>query len=139
MSGRRRQAGQTLVVFALVLALFLVGMLALTADLGAVFVAYNRVDDGALLAIQAGASAIDQGSFYTGRLQLDPVDAELRCRESLAAARLDGRCSATARSVSVDVTQAVTLPVPLLGLRAPVHVRRSAQPAFGGGAAVVTT
>ena len=139
LQGAGGQAGQTLVVFALVLALFLVGMLALIADLGAVFVAYNRVDDGALLAIQAGASAIDQGSFYTGRLQLDAAGAEQRCQDSLAAARLAGRCSATPRSISVDVSQVVTLPIPLLGLRAPVHVRRTAQPAFGGGAAVTTT
>lgn len=138
-AGRERQRGQTLVVFALVLALFLAGMLALIADLGAMFVAYNRIDDGALLAIQSGASAIDQGSFYTGRLQLDAAGAAQRCEESLAAARLPGRCSATPRDVSAEVTQVVTLPVPVFGLQAPVHVRRTAQPAFGGGAAVTTT
>jgi hypothetical protein len=136
---RRAEAGQTLVVFALVLALFLVGMLALTADLGAVFVAYNRVDDGALLAIQAGASGIDQGSFYGGSLQLDAGTATQRCQDSLAAAHLDGRCAADTRSVSVDVGEAVPLPVPLLGLRAPVRVRRTARPAFGGTSAVTTT
>ncbi|HEY4028474.1 MAG TPA: hypothetical protein VGO86_18750 [Candidatus Dormibacteraeota bacterium] len=126
-------------IFTLVLALFFVGMLALVADLGALFVAYNRVDDGALLAIQSGASAIDEGSFYTGRLRLDATAARQRCEDSLAAAHLDGRCSADARSVTADVHQLVTLPVPLLGLMAPVHVTRSAQPAFGGGSAVTTT
>ena len=126
-------------IFALVLALFFAGMLALVADLGALFIAYNRVDDGVLLAIQAGASAIDEGSFYTGTLQLDPVAARQRCQDTLDAARLDGRCTADARSVSADVHQVVALPVPLLGLRAPVHVSRSAQPAFGGGSAVTTT
>jgi hypothetical protein len=135
----RRQRGQTLVIFTLVLALLFVGMLALVADLSALFVAYNRVDDGALLAIQAGASAIDEGSFYTGQLRLDVAAARQRCQDSLAVAQLDGRCSADARSVTADVHQVVALPVPLLGLRAPVHVSRSAQPAFGGGAAVVTT
>ena len=132
-------SGQTLVIFAIVLALFFVGMLALVADLGALFVAYNRVDDGALLAIQAGASAIDEGSFYTGRLQLDPAVAEARCRESLAAAGIAGRCTADPRSVTADVRQDVALPVPLLGVSAPVHVSRSARPAFGGGSAVTTT
>jgi hypothetical protein len=136
---RRADAGQTLVVFALVLALFLAGMLALTADLGAVFVAYNRIDDGALLAIQAGASGIDLDSFYTGSLQLDAATAAQRCQDSLAAARLAGQCAADARSVSVDVSEAVPLPVPLLGLQAPVHVRRTARPAFGGSSAVTTT
>jgi len=132
-------SGQTLVIFALVLALFFAGMLALVADLGALFVAYNRVDDGALLAVQAGASAIDEGSFYTGSLQLDAGAARQRCEETLDAAGLDGRCAADARTVSADVRQVVSLPVPLLGLRAPVHVSRSAHPAFGGGSAVTTT
>ena len=132
-------SGQTLVIFAIVLALFFVGMLALVADLGALFVAYNRVDDGVLLAVQAGASAIDEDSFYAGRLQLDPAAARRRCQDSRAAAHLDGQCAADAGSVTADVRQLVALPVPLLGLRAPVHVARSAQPAFGGGSAVTTT
>ena len=132
-------SGQTMVIFALVLALFFVGMLALVADLGALFVAYNRVDDGALLAVQAGASAIDEGSFYTGGLRLDTSAARDRCQEALAAASLEGTCAADARSVTADVHQLVALPVPVLGLRAPVHVTRSARPAFGGGAAVTTT
>lgn len=135
----RASGGQTLVIFAIVLALFFAGMLALVADLGALFVAYNRVDDGVLLAVQAGASAIDEGSFYTGGLQLDAAAARQRCQEALADARLDGTCAADARSVRADVRQLVALPVPLLGLRAPVHVARSARPAFGGGAAVRTT
>jgi len=136
---RATASGQTLVVFALVLALFFAGMLGLVADLGALFVAYNRVDDGVLLATQADASAIDEGSFYTGTLQLDVAAARQRCEDSLAAARLDGRCAADARTVSADVRQDVALPVPLLGIRAPVHVSRSAQPAFGGGTAVTTS
>jgi len=133
------QSGQTLVIFALVLAFCLVGMLALVADLGTLFVAYNRVDDGALLAIQAGASAIDQGSFYTGSLRLDPQAAEQRCRDTLAAARLPGRCTADVRSITAEVSQMVTLPVPLLGVRAPIHVSRTAQPAFGGNTAESTS
>jgi hypothetical protein len=136
MTAHAGQAGQTLVIFALVLAFFLVGMLALVADLGTLFVAYNRVDDGALLATQAGASAIDQGSFYGGSLRLDPQAAEQRCQESLAVANLSGRCTADTRSITADVDLAVALPVPLLGLQAPVHVSRRAQPAFGGNTAV---
>jgi hypothetical protein len=131
--------GQTLVIFALVLSMFFAGMLALVADLGSLFVAYNRVDDAVLLAVQAGASAIDEGSFYTGGLELDAAAAAQRCQDSLTNAHLDGRCSADGRSVSADVRQLVPLPVPVLGLRAPVHVSRTAQPAFGGGSAVRTT
>ena len=145
MSGRLRhkrppgEAGQTLVIFALVLAFCLVGMLALVADLGTLFVAYNRADDGALLATQAGASAIDQGSFYGGSLRLDPQAAEQRCYDSLAVAHLPGHCAADPRSIAVDVDLAVALPVPLLGLRAPVHVSRRAEPAFGGNKADSTS
>jgi hypothetical protein len=135
----RSETGQMLVIFALVLAFGLAGLAALVADLGSVFVAYNRVDDGALLAIQAGASAIDEDSFYTGHLQLDPAMAAQRCRDSLAAANLDGVCEADARSVTADVRQVVPLPVPLLGVRAPVRVTRTARPAFGGSSAVTTT
>ena len=126
-------------IFALVLAFFFAGMFALVADLGALFIAYNRVDGGALLAIQSGASAVDQGSFYAGRLQLDPGLALQRCAASLAASHLSGTCSADVRSVSADVRESVALPVPLLGLSAPVHVLRTAQPAFGGSSAVTTT
>jgi hypothetical protein len=133
------QSGQTLVIFALVLALLLSGLTALVADLGAVFVAYNRVDDSALLAIQAGASAVDEESFYTGHLELDAPVASQRCRDSLADAGLTGTCSADTRSVTVDVTYVVKLPVQLFGLQAPVHVHRTARPAFGGRAAETTT
>jgi hypothetical protein len=132
-------SGQMLVIFALVLALFFVGMLALVTDLGALFVAYNRVDDGALLAVQSGASAIDEASFYSGHLRLAATTARQRCQDTLDAAGLAGRCTADATSVTADVHQVVTLPVPLLGVRAPVHVSRSARPAFGGSSAVTTT
>jgi hypothetical protein len=128
----RGQAGQTLVIFAVTLVFFFTGMLALVADLGTLFVAYNRLDGAALLASQAGASAIDQAAFYGGRLRLDPALASRRCDESLAAAELGGTCSADAGSVTAEVDQVVDLPVPLLGLRAPVHVRHRARPAFGG-------
>lgn len=133
------QSAQTLVIFALVLALYFVAMLALVADLGAVFVAYNRVDDGALLASQAGASAIDQGLFYSGSLRLDPTLARQRCLDSLATAHLAGTCAADAHTVTASVGQAVDLPIPLFGLHAPVRVSRTARPAFGGRAAVTAT
>jgi hypothetical protein len=54
----------------------------------------------------------------------------------LAVANLSGTCTADTRSITADVDLVVALPVPLLGLRAPVHVSRRAQPAFGGNTAV---
>jgi hypothetical protein len=130
------QSGQTLVVFALTLALFFTGMVALVADLGAVFIAYNRVDAAALLAVQAGASAIDASAFYAGSVRLDEAEAERRCQESLVIAGVSGNCSAAGgRLIRAEARQLVRLPLPLPGLQAPVRVLRTAQPAFGGRAA----
>jgi hypothetical protein len=127
------QGGQTLVVFALTLALFFTGMVALVADLGAVFVAYNRVDAAALLAVQAGASAIDASAFYAGSVRLDESEAERRCHESLVSAGVSGRCSATGGLlIHAEARQLVRLPLPIPGLEAPVRVMRTARPAFGG-------
>jgi hypothetical protein len=128
-----RQGGQTLVVFALTLALFFTGMVALVVDLGAVFVAYNRVDSAALLAVQAGSSAIDAGAFYAGSIRLDEAEAERRCQESLVTAGVSGSCSAAGGLlIRAEARQLVHLPLPLPGLGAPVRVMRTARPAFGG-------
>src|SRR5262249_59363192 len=108
-------------------------------DLGTLLVPDTGVDAPAVLPTQAGAPAIDQGSFYTGTLRLDPQAAKQRCGAPLAAARLQGRCTADVRSITADVSQVVTLPVPLLGVRAPIHVSRTAQPAFGGSTAETTS
>jgi hypothetical protein len=127
------QGGQTLVVFALTLALFFTGMVALVADLGAVFIAYNRVDAAALLAVQAGASAIDASAFYAGSVRLDEAEAERRCQASLVTAGVSGSCSAAGgRLIRAEARQLVRLPLPLPGLQAPVRVLRTARPAFGG-------
>ena len=72
----RTERGQTLVIFALVLSLFLVWMIALVADVGALYVAYDRFDNAALLAAQAGASAVDTGQLYQGNLRLDVAQIE---------------------------------------------------------------
>ncbi|MDQ6772388.1 MAG: hypothetical protein M3024_05280 [Candidatus Dormibacteraeota bacterium] len=134
------QRGQTLVVFALVLALFLAAMVALVGDLGKVFVTYSHVDGEALLAVQAGATAIDQQSLYGGVLRLDVTQARLRCEASLSRANLPGDCSRTGPGLVVAVVDmTVSLPVPLLGAAAPVHVQRTARPGYGGNSGTVTT
>jgi hypothetical protein len=130
------ERGQTLVVFALTLALFFTGMIALVADLGAVFIAYNRVDSAALLAVQAGASAIDANAFYAGSIRLDQAEAERRCQDSLATAGVSGSCSAVGgRLMRAEARQLVRLPLPLPGLQAPVRALRTAEPAYGGRSA----
>ena len=119
-------------VFALTLALFFAGMIVLVADAGALFVAYNRIDSAALLAVQAGASAIDANSFYAGSLRLDQAEAERRCRQSFEKAGVSGTCSASGREVAAQARQAVDLPLTLFGAQATVRVLRTALPAYGG-------
>jgi hypothetical protein len=85
------QLGQTLVVFALVLSMFFVWMIALVGDAGALYVAYNRLDDAALLAAQSGASAIDAAQLYQGTLRLDVGRARLACQQALDAAAVPRR------------------------------------------------
>jgi hypothetical protein len=126
------QRGQTLIVFALTLALFFTGMIVLVADVSALFVAYNRIDSAALLAVQSGASAIDANSFYAGTLRLDQSEAERRCRQSFQDARVAGTCSASGRQVVARARQAVHLPLTLFGAQATVSVLRTALPAYGG-------
>jgi hypothetical protein len=132
------QSGQTLVVFAVVLALFFTGMIALVSDLGAVFIAYTRADDAALLGAQAGAAAIDERSVYGGNLSLDPGEARRRCESALLSSDVLGDCRATStREAVAEVSESVALPLPLPGLTAPVHVRRVARPAYGDRRATV--
>ena len=126
------QQGQTIVIFALVLGLFFVGMIALVADVGKVFVDYNRADDAALLAAQAGASAIDVDAVRAGTLVLDPEAARARCLDSIQRSGLTGDCSATAQAVTARLQEAVSLPIPVAGFNAQIRTSRTAVPAFGG-------
>jgi hypothetical protein len=129
---QRPQGGQTLIVFALTLALFFAGMIVLVADVSALFVAYNRIDSASLLAVQSGASAIDADSFYAGALRLDQAEAERRCRQSLEDAGVAGTCTASTRHIQARARQAVNLPLTLFGAQATVSVLRTALPAYGG-------
>jgi hypothetical protein len=120
------------VIFALVLALFFTAMIALVADLGAMFTAYNRFDDAALLAAQAGASAVSEGDLYAGSLRLNVEAARTACEQSLSQAHVAGSCHQTSASaVIADVDSPVSLPVSLFGREARIHVRHAASPAFG--------
>jgi hypothetical protein len=134
------EQGQTLVIFALVLSLFFIWMIALVADVGTLYVAYDRLDNAALLAAQAGASAIDTGQLYQGNLRLDVVEARLLCQQSLGASSVQGNCDQTTVALVIaDVRQAVQMPVTLLGQSAVVHIRHAAKPAYGAGIGTVTT
>jgi hypothetical protein len=136
--GRGAYAGQTLVMFAIVLAFLLVGLLALTADLGALFTAYTRADNVALLAAQAGASQIDQNAFYNGQIILDSTEAPKHCHDAVVAGRLpqsafSSNCmlDATKTAMTVDIKFNAQLPLPLPGTSAPIHVTETAQTVYG--------
>jgi hypothetical protein len=131
----RGSQGQTLVMFALVMALFFTGMIALVSDVGAVLVAYNRADDAALLAAQSGASAIDPDAFRGGNLVLDQPTARARCRSSIERSGMAGDCSVATQRVTAELVKSVYLPIPLAGFNAVVRAKRSALPVFGGSSA----
>lgn len=130
----RAQRGQTLVVFALVLALVLVGMLGLVADLGAVFTTYTRADNAALLAAQSGAASIDTQALYSNppRIVLDRDSAPRNCDAILKPLTPRYRCSVvTARRFDAEVWMQPSLPLPFWPV-SPVHVTRTAYAVYGG-------
>lgn len=132
----RRMEGQTLVMFAVVLAFVFVGLLALIADLGALFTAYTRADNVALLAAQAGASRIDEAAFYNGQIVLDPAGASAQCATAITAGNLPQATShctlnAARTSVTADIQFRAQLPMPVPGTSAPIHVTETAQVVYG--------
>jgi hypothetical protein len=130
-----KQNGQTLVIFAVVLALMLIGMLGLIADLGAVFTSYTQADNVALLGAQAGASAIDKAAFYNGQIVLDENAARTACESIIFSApgvdKNTSSCAPTATQIQVDVVMEVNLPLPMFGLVPPIHVTRTAHSVYG--------
>lgn len=61
---RRRQRGQTLIVFALGFALFLFSLTCLVADTASLFVWSGRVQSAAQLGAQSGADSVDPRFLY---------------------------------------------------------------------------
>jgi urea transporter len=131
---RRGQRGQTLLIFALVAAFVLLGVIALVGDSQVLFVNSNRADGDALLAAQAGASAIDTAALYGNVLRLDPVASVLRCQQAV---QPDPRiisvtCGVSGNTVTATVVERVDMPVPLLGATQTLSATRTAKPAYGG-------
>lgn len=129
-----RQSGQTLVIFAIVLAFVLVGMLALIADLGSLFTSYTRASDAALLAAQAGAAQINQDAYYHQRLELDTEQARNACQTVIDDSHFPGggsHCSATTEEVTAYVVFDTQLPIPLPTGSARISVRHTAVGVYG--------
>jgi hypothetical protein len=133
MSAATAMRGQTLIMFAVVLAFMLIGMLGLIADLGAVFTTYTQADNLALLATQAGASAINETEFYNGRIVLDQAAASQRCKAVLDSGHADAgsACTFSNGAVQADVYITANLPLPIWGVKVPIHVIRQAHGVYG--------
>lgn len=129
---RRDQSGQTLVMFALVLAFVLVVLLAVVVDLAAVVNDYDRAALAATVGAQAGATAVDQDTYYrTGRRQLLPSTARQLCQDA-ANWSTPPTCAVSGDTVTVTVHDSVPLPLTVLGQSVPITVTRQATGVFGG-------
>jgi hypothetical protein len=135
----RRQSGQTLIMFAITMTFLFLSLIALVGDADTLMVRYNRVNAEALLGAQAGASAVDQGAFYQGQHQLDPVQAQQRCESIHLAGNATISCpqpAAGSNTVTATVSEVVALPIPLFMTTATVRSTRTGQAVFGGAQAL---
>jgi hypothetical protein len=138
---RRRQAGQTLVMFALTLAFVFVGLIALIGDAAVMLYQYTQANSAALVGVQAGAATVDLKAFYNGTQQLDVVNGPANCKQ--AAEQVPGvtalcRVTTTANGqqscITANVTKTVSLPLPIPGANPQVQITRTGQAVFGGQA-----
>jgi len=119
-------------MFALVLMLVLVAVLALVVDLAAVVTDYDRAALAATVGAQAGATAVDTDTFYrTGRRELLPGQAQTLCQT--AAPAVQPTCVVSGDTITVTVHQSVALPLGVFGASVPISVTRRATGVFGGG------
>lgn len=133
MSQRESESGQTLVMFALVMLLVLVSVLALVVDLAAVVTDYDRAALAATVGAQAGASAVDASAYYqTGRRQLLPGAASTLCQDAANLPQDPPTCAVSGDTITVTVRESVPLPLTLFGASVPISVTRQATGVFGG-------
>lgn len=131
---RAAQHGQTLVIFTIVCAFILLGTIALVGNTQVLFVNSDRADAVALLAAQAGASAVDPSALYDNRLVVDPIAAVARCQEAAAAQPvvMSVTCTVSGNTVTATVVERVQMPLPLWSSFETVSSTRTARPAYGG-------
>lgn len=131
---RSGQSGQTLVMFALLLAFVLMALLALVVDLAAVVNDYDRAALAATVGAQAGATAVDEDTYYrTGHRQLLPGTARQLCQQA-ANWSTPPTCDVSGDAVTVTVRDSVPLPLTVFGTSVPIAVTRQATGVFGGRA-----
>jgi hypothetical protein len=131
---RCTQNGQTLVIFTIVSAFILLATIALVGNTQVLFVNVNRADAAALLAAQAGASAIDRAALYNNQIVIDPRAAVDRCTQAAHQAPfiISVDCKVKDNTVTARVVLQVEMPLPLPNGFETVSATRTARPAFGG-------
>jgi len=133
---KRAQNGQTLVIFTIVSAFILLGIIALVGNAQVLFVNADRADSAALLAAQAGASAIDTDALYNDQIVLSPDLAKQRCHDAGEQApfviSVDCQPIDNNTGVRATVTEQVQMPFPLWSGLETVSATHTARPAFGG-------
>ena len=130
----RRQSGQTLIVFALMMAFVFLGLLGLVGNADVLMFQYDQASSEALVGAQAGASEVDLQLLYSSNVRtLDTAAAESTCRSS---AEQDGSttavCTATGNTVTATVTRQVRLPIPVVPVSTTVTAKHTARAIFGG-------
>jgi hypothetical protein len=136
---RRRQSGQTLIMFAITMTFIFLSLIALVGDADTLMVRYNQVNSEALLGAQTGATDVDVQGLYQPKpvYQLDQQTVRQVC-ESI---HLSGGTPSThqihcqpsgTNAVTATVTWQVTLPIPLFMTTATVSATRTGQAVFGG-------
>lgn len=128
------RSGQTLIVFALMMAFVFLGLLALVGNSAVLMYGYEQASAEALVGAQAGASDVDLQQLYRFNVRALAADAATECQ---AAATQEPGTSASCtvsggNRVTAVVTKQVRLPIPLVPVDATVTARHSAQAVFGG-------
>jgi hypothetical protein len=132
---RDMQRGQTLVIFTIVTAFMLLATMALVGNTQVLFVNSDRADAAALLAAQAGASAIDETVLYqSNAVVLDRTTAGPRCERAGAQAGATVKCALINNNTAIEAraTVQVHMPIPLWSATETVSSTRTASPAYGG-------
>ncbi len=139
----RRQAGQTLIVFTLMMAFVVLGMLALVCDLAVVMVHYNHASMAAEVGVQSslalasdGSTAIDPKQFYEHhQLGYNVGQLAVQCEAAIRQLQpsLSPHCTFDpgTHTLAAQVSEDVTLPVPLWGSTMHLNVTREGRTVHG--------
>ncbi len=115
------QHGQVAMMFALVLALVLSGLVALVGDVILLYDSAGRFDNGALVGAQAGSSQVDTAALRQGVVVLDAQRATATCVDAasvtsgLRAAEVSCTVSPDGHSVTAHVSHRVPLMFAIYG------------------------